>query len=440
MKLQNKLASYNALSKLIIILIFVLLLPRIVDYQARRQTDVRLRQQHDKVLQSIKTGGIAQYLEPGQDSVFSSYNIFSKEDYITLEQIAPSQKGTYFIETAKREVEGVQIDFRILTNTFRVGNNWYLMELGYSLASVSENNVVIQRFALILLISMVLLTIASDIYFTKYLLTPLNIIVRTKLQNLRSPADFKFPRIKTSTSDFKHLDNSIHEMMERIEQAFQQEREFIANASHELLTPVSILQHKLENLHDHAETSPELQVKFYEMQKTISRLKNIIKTLLLISRIENEQFIKEESVSVKTLLDEVIDEISYRLEDKEIQLALNLTDDFICHPCNKSLLFNMFFNLINNAIKYNKTGGKICINGQLQTEHYQLEFTDTGIGIAPERISAIFYRFKKISRGTAESFGLGLPIVQTIANYHQIKIEVSSVVDEGSTFRLLFPR
>ena len=287
---------------------------------------------------------------------------------------------------------------------------------------------------------MVLLTIASDIYFTKYLLSPLNIIVRTKLQNLRSPADFKFPRVKTSTSDFKHLDNSIHEMMERIEQAFQQEREFIANASHELLTPVSILQHKLENLNDHADTSPELQVKFYEMQKTISRLKNIIKTLLLISRIENEQFIKEESVSVKALLEEVLDEIAYRLEDKEIKLNLDLKDDFVCQPCNKSLLFNMFFNLVNNAIKYNKIGGKLCINGQLLPDYYKLEFTDTGVGIEPERLPFIFFRFKKISRGTAESFGLGLPIVQTIANYHQIKIEVTSELNQGSTFRLLFPR
>lgn len=440
MKLQNKLASYNALSKLIIILIFVLSLPFIVDYQARRQTDVRLRKQRDKVLQSINTGGISQYLEPGQDSVFSSYNIFSKEDYITLEQIAPPQHSVYFVETAKRAVEGIQIDFRILTNTFQVGSNWYLMELGYSMASVTENNAVLQRFALILLISMLLLTIASDIYFTKYLLSPLNIIVRTKLQNLRSPADFKFPRVKTTTSDFKHLDNSIHEMMERIEQAFQQEREFIANASHELLTPVSILQHKLENLNDHADTSPELQVKFYEMQKTISRLKNIIKTLLLISRIENEQFIKEESVSIKALLEEVLDEISYRLEDKEITLELNLPDDFTCEPCNKSLLFNMFFNLVNNAIKYNKTGGRLTISGQLKPEHYQLDFTDTGIGIPPERLPSIFHRFKKIKHGSSESFGLGLPIVQTIANYHQIKIEVSSEPDQGSTFRLLFPR
>jgi two-component system sensor histidine kinase ArlS len=438
-KLQNKLASYNALSKIIIISIFVLLLPFIVNYQAERQTDVRLRQKRDQVLQIIKTEGISQYLVPGQDSSFGSYNLL-KEEYISLEQIARPALNLNSIQNSPRRVEGEIVDYRILSYTFPAAGNWYLMEIGRSRDIIYENNSVLQRFALLLLISMVILTIVSDIYFTKYLLSPLNIIVRTKLQNLRSPADFKFPRIKTTTSDFKHLDNSIHEMMERIELAFQQEREFIANASHELLTPISILQHKLENLNEHPDTSPELQVKFYEMQKTISRLKNIIKTLLLISRIENEQFLKVESVSVKDLLQEVIEEISYRLEAKEINLEVDLADDFICQQSNKVLLFNMFFNLINNAIKYNKTGGKLLIKGNLQPAFYQLDFTDTGLGIAPERLPSIFYRFKKISRGNAESFGLGLPIVKTIAHYHQIKIEVTSELDQGSTFRLLFPR
>jgi two-component system, OmpR family, sensor histidine kinase ArlS len=438
-KLQNKLASYNALSKIIIILIFVLLLPFIVNYQAERQTDVRLRQKRDQVLQIIKTEGISQYLVPGQDSSFGSYNLL-KEEYISLEQIAPPKQKLNYIGNSPRRVEDKVVDYRILSYTFQASGYWYLMEIGRSLDTIYENNSVLQRFALLLLISMVLLTIASDIYFTKFLLTPLDIIVRTKLQNLRSPADFKFPRVKTTTSDFKHLDNSIHEMMERIELAFQQEREFIANASHELLTPISILQHKLENLNEHPDTSPELQVKFYEMQKTISRLKNIIKTLLLISRIENEQFIKEENVSLKALLQEVMDEISDRLEDKEITLELHLADDFTCRHCNKLLLFNMFFNLVNNAIKYNKPGGKLIISGQLQDENYKLEFTDTGIGISPEKLPYIYNRFKKISRSTPESFGLGLPIVKTIANYHQIRIEVFSEVDKGSTFRLLFPR
>jgi len=117
-KLQNKLASYNALSKIIIILIFVLLLPFIVNYQAERQTDVRLRQKRDQVLQIIKTEGISQYLVPGQDSSFGSYNLL-KEEYISLEQIAPPKQKLNYIGNSPRRVEDKVVDYRILSYTFQ---------------------------------------------------------------------------------------------------------------------------------------------------------------------------------------------------------------------------------------------------------------------------------------------------------------------------------
>jgi signal transduction histidine kinase len=107
---------------------------------------------------------------------------------------------------------------------------------------------------------------------------------------------------------------------------------------------------------------------------------------------------------------------------------------------NKFLLFNLFFNLINNAIKYNKKGGEINIIGTVEDKLYAIEITDTGIGISAEKLPHIFNRFKKFSKSLQQdSFGLGLPIVKSIADFHQVKIEVRSEVDKGSTFRLILP-
>jgi signal transduction histidine kinase len=97
--------------------------------------------------------------------------------------------------------------------------------------------------------------------------------------------------------------------MEQIHEAFEKEREFTANASHELMTPIGILQNKIENLMVEPEVTELVQLRLIGMQTTLNRLKRIVHSLLLISRIENEQFSKKESVTVAGLFEDVLDEI-----------------------------------------------------------------------------------------------------------------------------------
>jgi len=229
-------------------------------------------------------------------------------------------------------------------------------------------------------------------------------------------------------------------MIETIEAAFQKEREFISNASHELMTPISILQSKIENMFEQEDIADELKVRLLEMQKILNRLKSITKTLLLISQIENEQFLKEDKISITELLQEVYDEISVRLPEKNITFDILIPQDVILVNINKFLLFNLFFNLVNNAIKYNKVDGEIVITTEKENGNLIVNITDNGIGISTEDMPFIFNRFKKFRQSMQQdSFGLGLPIVKSIATFHRVKIEVDSVKNLGSNFRLIFP-
>ena len=285
-----------------------------------------------------------------------------------------------------------------------------------------------------------MLTILADVLYTNRVLKPLGLIIKTKLIGQKFPNFGSYKEVKTSTSDFQYLDISIHKMIEAIEAAFQKEREFISNASHELMTPISILQSKIENMFEREDIVDDTKVRLLEMQKILNRLKSITKTLLLISQIENEQFLKEDKISLQQLLQEVYDEISVRLPEKNLTFDISIPQDTTLINVNKFLIFNLFFNLVNNAIKYNNENGEIIIAAENENNTLLVNITDTGIGISAEDMPFIFNRFKKFRQSMQQdSFGLGLPIVKSIAAFHDIVITVDSVKGVGSNFKLTFP-
>lgn len=431
MKLQTKLTLFNTISKLVIVALFVLLLPVLIKNINQNFTDSKLQKQKNKVLEIIRTSGI-------KANLYAAYSPLKQEYYSLDEDSLDESLDT--IKNEKRKIEGDTIAYRILSYNFSVNKKNYLLEIGKSVDSIGETTKPLQNIALAVLLGMVLLTIMADLFYSNYVLRPLGLIIKTKLIGHKFPNFGPYDKVKTTTSDFEYLDISIHKMIETIESTFQKEREFISNASHELMTPISILQSKIENMFEREDIVDEFKTRLLEMQKILNRLKSITKTLLLISQIENEQFLKEDRIPLAALLREVYDEISIRLQDKNIHYSALIPDEWILVNVNKFLLFNLFFNLINNAIKYNREDGEITITATRENNAYVVSITDTGIGIGADELPYIFNRFKKFRQSLQQdSFGLGLPIVRSIAEFHGIKIEVVSEKDKGSTFKLIFP-
>jgi two-component system, OmpR family, sensor histidine kinase ArlS len=431
LKLQTKLTLFNTISKLVLVTLFVLLLPSIIRNINQNFADNKLQKQKKKVLQIIKTSGI-------KSNLYAVYSPLKEEFYSLDEDSLDENLDT--ITNEKRKIEGDTIEYRILSYDFAVDKKVYLLEIGKSVDTIGETTTPLQNIAFVVLVGMVLLTILADQLYSNYVLRPLGQIIKTKLIGNKFPNFGSYKKVKTTTSDFEYLDISIHKMIETIESTFQKEREFISNASHELMTPVSILQSKIENMFEREDLADDVKTRLLEMQRILNRLKSITKTLLLISQIENDQFLKEDKIPVSTLLQEVYDEISIRLQDKNIHYETSIPENWNLVHINKFLLFNLFFNLINNAIKYNRQNGEIKIVAAQENNNFSISIIDTGIGISAEDLPYIFNRFKKIRQSLKQdSFGLGLPIVQSIAGFHEIKIEVDSEKDKGSTFKLVLP-
>jgi two-component system sensor histidine kinase ArlS len=437
MKLKTKLTLFNTISKLVIVTIFVLLLPSLIKNINQTYTDSKLRKQKDKLLQIVETQGIKSYIQAGESD--ASYYTPLKEDYVSLDvDSLPGNIDT--IKNEKRILQGDTIEYRILSHNFQADNKKYLLEIAISVDAITETTRPLQNIAFLVLLGMILFTILADQLYSNYVLKPLGLIIKTKLVGHKFPNFGSFKEVKTTTSDFQHLDISIHKMIETIESTFQKEREFISNASHELMTPISILQSKIENMFEQEDIVDEVKARLLEMQKILNRLKSITKTLLLISQIENEQFLKEDNMSLSVMLQDVYDEISIRLQDKNISYEAIIPTDWYLVNVNKFLLFNLFFNLINNAIKYNNPDGEIKVIAARENNTFTVSIIDTGIGISSEDIPYIFNRFKKIRQSLQQdSFGLGLPIVKSIAGFHNIRIEVKSEKGKGSIFKLVFP-
>lgn len=430
MKLQTKLTLFITLSKLAVVLLFVLTLPYLIERIANRYTNYYLLQQKEKVLEVVARQGIDAYLQ-GNES-YGSYTLL-KEEYISLEPIEGNQKLDT-IYTDDRIIEQDTLSYRVLMHSFAAANNNYLLEIGKSTATISQYNRPMQRIASQMLLGLIGITLIVDLIFTRFLLKPLGEIIQSKLVNRKFPFNENKEPVRTSTSDFRYLDDSLISLMDQIHEAFEKEREFTANASHELMTPIGILQNKIENLMDTSELDDVVQERLIEMQRTVNRLKKIVRSLLLISRIDNAQFAKSETVLVDELIRDVVEEIGHRLEEKEISLTIDLDKKRQLKGVNRDLLFQMFYNLINNAIKYNKPNGKIIIADQAKNNKYFLRIEDTGIGIPKAELPLIFNRFKKHTAAEEGSYGLGLSIVKSIADYHEMKISATSKVNEGTVF------
>lgn len=436
MKLQFKLALYNALTKLAIILFTGTLILFSLERITYHHIALRLQQKKAELISHLSSKEISQILS--QEKTFIDYNIL-QEEYIDIEPLKNlyNNETEVTFSTEPRTIDKKTETFRILKSGFNYNGRGYLLEIGETIDAVDELKSTIKGFTLLMLLIALSLTLLIDLIFTRYLLRPFYQIIDRKLVKVNDPMNFDYEKVTTTTQDFKMLDDSISSLMIKITNLFTLEKQFIANVSHELLTPISIISSRLENILQQEGLSEENENKIFASLKTLDRLKSIIKSLLLISQIENNQFNKNAQVNITDMVNEINEEFEDRLEDKKVKIINQVKNSFSM-PANLSLMYTLLYNVINNAIKYNHEQGTITISDKLKDDTYTLEITDTGIGMDQREIEKAFNRFEKLDTGEKESYGLGLAIVKSITAFHNIQVQIISKKNIGTTFKLIF--
>ena len=237
------------------------------------------------------------------------------------------------------------------------------------------------------------------------------------------------------------LSKTINDLLNRIENAVEREKQFTSDASHELRTPLTVLKGTLEVLIRKPRNQSEYEDKINFCITEVNRLNNLVDQLLLLARFENQkQSLKIEKVYLNALLLDVLTLYSDKIKTKKIIIKYSFADDFYINS-DAYLVSIIISNIISNAIKYSNENAEIIIDISKLASTTICSISDNGIGIAQPDLDKIFnpfYRSNATNHPEIKGSGLGLSIVKRITQLLDVKFKIQSEVNKGTTFILSF--
>ena len=304
----------------------------------------------------------------------------------------------------------------------------------------------------------ILLSSVCTYFLTKKALTPLQKLTSEVSQIQAQNLSTQLP-VPNSKDEIAQLTSSFNEMLTRLDNAFSTQKQFSANAAHELRTPLAVLQTNLEVFEKKQEPEMvEYQQLFTMIKEQTARLSQLVGTLLDMTNLKSVP--RTDHVSLEELVDEVFCDldpvaekagISIHFDDSSSQdlytdvhtpdasalnnNILNITGSYV-------LLYRAVYNLVENAIKYNRPNGSVTVSVKEKNGQAMILVKDTGIGISPENQKKIFDPFFRVDKSRSRAMGgagLGLALVDSIAREHGGSVKVLESNEKGSIIALMLP-
>ena len=258
-------------------------------------------------------------------------------------------------------------------------------------------------------------------------------IEKVQAQNL---ADSRIE--ENQVEELNQLSVSYNRMLERLSDAFEIQRQFTANAAHELRTPLALMQVQLDLYHSNSH--PDNDADTVQMIKMVTeqndRLNKMVKTLLDMSELQTVG--RDDEIILDALVDEVLEDLEPLAEGKNIRLIGKCKD--ITMVGSDILIYRLVYNLVENAIKYNHSGGQVTVTADRKEKHVYLSVEDTGAGIPEELKERVFEPFFRVDKSRSRELGgvgLGLALVREIVRVHDGSITVKSNPSGGTIFEVV---
>ena len=442
-RLQDRMAGWYSGFMLVTLVAFAcvvyLMTATVLDEMLRREANLTLQQisaqveNEDGMLtyenEVPLSSGSMYYVMEENGSELASYG----ED-ITLFDSTPIASGAF------RRVQGKGQDWLVLdSNVLNVGP--YRARVRVAVSCMLSQQV-LNTLMWVFLGAIPTLTLAALFggrLIAKKSLRPIREIIRSA--DIISSGDLtaRVPQAK-AMDELGELTQTLNRMLAGVETAFLREKRFTSDASHELRTPVAVLRAYTESLLAETGFTEDQRSSLQTMLGESERMQRIIGQLLTITRGQEGRYpICFEKLHLKSVCDGVVATLADKLTEHDISLSVNM-DDTLLVEADQSLLTELFLNLIENAIKYSKPGGRITVAAERREGLVEIVVKDEGIGIPEDALPHIFERFYRVDTVRDRSgTGLGLSIVRWIVDAHIGSIHVESQPGSGTTFRIRLP-
>jgi heavy metal sensor kinase len=330
----------------------------------------------------------------------------------------------------------------IVSRAFREPDGTLLnIETGASLEAVQA----VLRHVLVVMTVTLLLAIAVAVtggyYLVRRALATVDHISRSAEQISFQNLSERLP-VSHSGDEIEHLSLALNRMIQRLDEAFQHSKRFVADASHELRTPLTILRGELESLAQQEVLSPPVPERLGSLLEETDRLAKVVEGLLTLSRLDAGEAKGEWiRLDLAELTVSTADQMSLLAEDKNISIRCDTPSPVVIQG-DRTRLKQVVVNLLDNAIKYTAEGGKITLQVHAQGENAILDVQDNGIGIPADVLPHVFERFFRADKARSRDLGgagLGLAIVQSICLAHGGRVQVQSREGQGSLLRVELP-
>ncbi|MDA3894547.1 MAG: ATP-binding protein [Desulfobacteraceae bacterium] len=279
-------------------------------------------------------------------------------------------------------------------------------------------------------------------FFARRILKPVSNVTKIVDDISHKDLNLRIPEM-AADEEMKHLISSCNAMIGRLEKSFEHVNEFSSHVAHELKTPLAIIRGEVELALSETRDIDEYQRVLNVSLEEVDRLIKIIKDLLLLARLDyNPDVFGFEKISLNEFLKEIHEYSSILAEQKGLASDLEILESVYCIDGDKVHLRRLFLNLINNAVKFTPSGGKINITLTVKGAIAEIAVSDSGVGISNKDLKMIFdkfFRAQPYGHKAEPGSGLGLSIARSIARAHQGEITVQSQSGQGTTFTVSLP-
>ena len=272
-------------------------------------------------------------------------------------------------------------------------------------------------------------------------LRPVEQITRAAEQITQLNLSDRLP-VTRSGDELERLSQALNRMIARLDDAVQNSRRFAADASHDLRTPLTILRGELENLVEDPALNAELRARLASLLEETIHLSRIVEQLFTLTQLDSGNSCTDrQHFDLSELARTTAEQMSLLAEDKKISLTCQASQSVFIEG-DRSRIKQVIVNLLDNAVKYTQSNGRILLRVDASNGHALLEVEDSGIGIPADALPHVFERFYRVDKtrsAEAESAGLGLSIVKSICTAHGAEVKVTSVPKVGSRFSVTLP-